>query len=111
MGIGITEKNEKRLRELGITISTCRKIRGMSQKELARETGISRSLMSIIEAPGVAYNFTLDVLFNIADALGVKADGTGKIELRRCSSKCVLKKVYPVVLRSKQHKSITNMLV
>ena len=39
------------------------------------------------------------------------ADGTGKIELRRCSSKCVLKKVYPVVLRSKQHKSITNMLV
>ena len=74
MGIGITEKNEKRLRELGITISTCRKIRGMSQKELARETVISRSLMSIIEAPGVAYNFTLDVLFNIADALGVKAE-------------------------------------
>ncbi len=30
--------------------------------------------MSIIEAPGVAYNFTLDVLFNIADALGVKAE-------------------------------------
>ena len=32
---------------------------------------ISRSLLSVIEAPGMAHNFTLDVFFNIADALEV----------------------------------------
>ena len=42
----------------------------MMQTMLAEEAGISRSLLSVIEAPSLAYNFTLDVLFNIADALG-----------------------------------------
>ena len=37
------------------------------------EAEVSRSLISAIEAPGLAYNFTLDVLYNIADALGVEA--------------------------------------
>lgn len=55
-------------------ISTCRKIKGLSQKELAEKAGISRSLISVIEAPRLAYNFTLDVLLNIADALGVGAE-------------------------------------
>lgn len=32
---------------------------------------ISRSLLSVIEAPGTAHNFTLDVFFDIADALEV----------------------------------------
>ncbi len=32
---------------------------------------ISRSLLSVIEASGTAHNFTLDVFFNIADALEV----------------------------------------
>ena len=35
MGAKITEKNEKRLIELGIVISTCRKIKGMTQEGLA----------------------------------------------------------------------------
>ncbi|HJA59462.1 MAG TPA: helix-turn-helix domain-containing protein [Firmicutes bacterium] len=74
MGTEITEKNEKQLKELGIMISTCRKIKGLSQKELAEKAGISRSLISVIEAPRLAYNFTLDVLLNIADALGVGAE-------------------------------------
>ena len=73
MGAKITEKNEKRLIELGIVISTCRKIKGMTQEGLAAEAEISRSLTSAIEAAGLAHNFTLDVLFNIADALGVEA--------------------------------------
>ena len=73
MGKGITEGNEKPLKELGVMISTCRKIRGLSQEELAKKAGISRSLISAIEAAGLAHNFTLDVLFNIADALGVEA--------------------------------------
>ena len=74
MGAKITEKNEKRLIELGIVISTCRKIKGMTQEGLAAEAEISRSLMSAIEAAGLAHNFTLDVLLNIANALDARAE-------------------------------------
>ena len=74
MGKGITEGNEKPLKELGVMISTCRKIRGLSQEELAKKAGISRSLISAIEAPRLAYNFTLDVLLNIANALDARAE-------------------------------------
>jgi len=73
MGAKITGKNEKRLKEVEIIISACRKARELSQERLAAEAEISRSLISAIEAPGLAYNFTLDVLYNIADALGVEA--------------------------------------
>ena len=55
----------------GIAIVTLRKLRGMSQEKLAEKAGISRSLLSVIEAPGTAHNFTLDVFFDIADALEV----------------------------------------
>ena len=48
-----------------------RKKAGWSQEELAELVGVSRSLISAIEAPRLAYNFTLDVFFNIADALGI----------------------------------------
>ena len=74
MGKGITEGNEKPLKELGVMISTCRKIRGLSQEELAKKAGICRSLISAIEAPRLAYNFTLDVLLNIANALDARAE-------------------------------------
>ena len=74
MGKGITEGNEKPLKELGVMISTCRKIRGLSQEELAKKAGISRSLISAIEAPRLAYNFTLDILLNIANALDARAE-------------------------------------
>ena len=74
MGKGITEGNEKPLKELGVMISTCRKIRGLSQEELAKKAGISRSLISAIEAPRLAYIFSLDVLLNIANALDARAE-------------------------------------
>jgi transcriptional regulator with XRE-family HTH domain len=54
-----------------VVIATLRKIRGMSQEKLAEEAGISRSLLSCIEALGLAHSFSLDVFYNIADALDV----------------------------------------
>ena len=74
MGAKITGKNEKRLKEVGIIISACRKARELSQERLAAEAGISRSLISAIEAPRLAYNFTLDILLNIANALDARAE-------------------------------------
>ena len=62
-----------RLIQLGIAISTLRKMRGLSQEKLAEKAGISRSLISSIEAPGMAKSFSIDVLFSISDAYDVDA--------------------------------------
>lgn len=66
-------KNRDRFIELGLTISSLRKMKGMSQEELAEKAHMSRSHLSAIEAPNVIRSFSLEMLFNIADALGVKA--------------------------------------
>lgn len=64
-------KNRDRYIQLGITISTLRKMRGLSQEQLAEKANISRSHLSSVEAPGIARPFSLEVFFNIADALEV----------------------------------------
>ena len=67
----VSFKNRDRFIQLGIALSTLRKIRGLSQEQLAEKAGISRSLVSSIEAPGIANGFSLEVFFDIADALEV----------------------------------------
>jgi len=71
MSKAVSFKNQDRFIQLGIAISTLRKIRGLSQEELAYRAGISRSLLSVIEAPNIAKTFSLEVFFDIADALKV----------------------------------------
>ena len=44
-----------------------------NQEKLAEKAGVSRSLISSIEAPGMAKSFSVDVLFSISDALDVDA--------------------------------------
>lgn len=63
--------NRDRLIQLGIAIGALRKLRGLSQEMLAEKAGISRSLISSIEAPGIAKTFSLDVFFSIADVLEI----------------------------------------
>ena len=67
----VNYNNRDRLIQLGIAISTLRRIRGMSQEKLAEKAGISRSLLSNIEAPNMVSNFSLNVFYNIADALEI----------------------------------------
>ncbi len=67
----VSFKNRDRFIQLGIAISTLRKVRGFSQEELAEKAEISRSLLSSIEAPGLAKGFSLEIFYNISDALGV----------------------------------------
>ena len=71
MGKEVEYKNRDRFIQLGIAVSTLRRIRGLSQEALAEKAHISRSLLSNIEAPNMAYNFTLDVFYNLADALEI----------------------------------------
>lgn len=63
--------NRDRFIQLGIAISSLRKLRGLSQEDLAEKAGISRSLLSAIEAPGLAKAFSLEVFFDIADVLNI----------------------------------------
>ncbi len=67
----VSFKNRDRFIQLGVAIAALRKLRGMSQEQLAEKAGISRSLVSTIEAPGLANGFSLEVFFDIADALNV----------------------------------------
>ena len=65
-------KNRDRFIQLGITIAAIRKMQGFSQETLAEKAGISRSHLSAIEAPNMVHPFSLEVLFDIADALNVE---------------------------------------
>ncbi len=71
MGKEVDYKNRDHFIQLGIAISTLRKIRGLSQEKLAEKANISRSLLSNIEAPNLAYGFSLNVFYNLADALDI----------------------------------------
>ena len=64
-------KNRDRFIHLGIAIAALRKMRGLSQEQLAEKANVSRSHISSIEAPGIARPFSLEVFFNIADALEI----------------------------------------
>ncbi len=72
MGKIVEFKNRDRFIQLGIAISTLRKIKGLSQEKLAEEAHMSRSLLSAIEAPGLAHSFSLEAFFNLADALEIE---------------------------------------
>ena len=64
-------KNRDRFIQLGIAIAALRKMRGLSQEQLAERANVSRSHISSIEAPGIVRPFSLEVFFNIADALDI----------------------------------------
>ena len=50
----VSFKNRDRFVQLGIAIAALRKMRGLSQEKLAERAGVSRSLISTIEAPNMA---------------------------------------------------------
>lgn len=77
----VSFKNRDRFIQLGIAISSLRKLRGYSQENLAEKAGISRSLVSTIEAPGIANSFSLEVFFDIADALEIAPEDLIKASL------------------------------
>lgn len=73
MSKDVVFRNRDRFIELGLTIAALRKMRGMSQEQLAEKAGMSRSHLSSIEAPNIVRPFSLEILHNIADALHVRA--------------------------------------
>lgn len=63
--------NREKYRRVGLNISLQRKLKQLSQIELAEKVGISRTHISNIEAPNMNTNISLEVIFNIADALEI----------------------------------------
>ena len=61
--------NEFRL--LDLTIAYYRRLRGLTQAELAEATNLSRTHISNIEAPNGKTSISLNKLFDIADVLEV----------------------------------------
>lgn len=68
----ISKENEFKYIQLGLNIAYYRKLQGYTQEELAELSGISRSYMSTVEAPNIVCNISLEVLFNIAQALKIE---------------------------------------
>lgn len=64
------EKYKERYRLLGLNIAYYRKMRKMTQEQLAEKAGIERSRVSKTEIAWVGTS--VDVIFKIADALEVE---------------------------------------
>lgn len=63
--------NKEKYRRVGLNIALQRKLKNISQIELAEKVGISRTHISNIEAPNMDTNISLEVIFNISDVLEI----------------------------------------
>lgn len=64
-------KYEQKYKEIGKKIAEQRRLKGLSQEQLANGVGISYSYVIQIEAPNVVKKMSLEVLFDIADFLEI----------------------------------------
>jgi len=60
-----------KLIRLGLNIAYYRKIKLLTQEQLAEQVGVDRSYISKIEAPNMYTSISLELLCKIADALDV----------------------------------------
>ncbi|CVK18177.1 helix-turn-helix domain-containing protein [Sporomusa sphaeroides] len=64
-------KHLAKYREIGRKVAFYRKLRNLTQESLSEQIDKSRSYISKIEAENSEMEFSLDILFDIADALKV----------------------------------------
>lgn len=62
---------EQEYRMIGLNIAYYRKLKGLTQLQLAELAGISRTHMSNIEAPNMPISISLDTLMDLADVLEI----------------------------------------
>lgn len=67
------EKYFDKYRTIGLKISYYRKLRGLTQEQLAEKIDKNLAFIGAVEAPNVNRTVSLDTLFDIADALDVPA--------------------------------------
>ena len=62
---------ESEYRQLGLRIAYYRKLRGLTQEQLAEAIGMSTVFISHVEAPNIDRTVSLGTLFAIAEVLDV----------------------------------------
>ncbi len=70
----MNSKRKQQHIQIGLNIAYFRKLKGMSQLQLAEAIGVSRTHLSNIEAPNMITSISLDKLLDIADALDINAN-------------------------------------
>ena len=58
-------------RQIGLKIAYYRKLRGLTQEELAEQVGLTPAYIGHLEAPNISKALSLDTLFDIAAALDI----------------------------------------
>lgn len=61
----------EKYRQIGLKIAYYRKLRGLTQEELAEQIGLTPAYIGHLEAPNISKALSLDTLFDIADVLHV----------------------------------------
>lgn len=59
--------------QLGLKISYYRKLRGLTQEQLAELVGLTPAFIGHVEAPNIRKAISMDALFDIAEVLNVPA--------------------------------------
>ena len=67
-------KHSEKYIRIGLNISLQRKLKKMTQIELAEKIGISRTHMSNIEAPNMVTPVSLKVIFDICEVLDISPE-------------------------------------
>ena len=58
-------------RQIGLKIAYYRKLRGLTQEQLAEQVGLAPAFIGHLEAPNITKALSLDALFDIAAVLEV----------------------------------------
>lgn len=66
-------KHEQEYKMIGLNVAYYRKLKGISQLQLAELIGLSRTHISNIEAPNMPTAVSLETLLDIADTLNIPA--------------------------------------
>jgi len=67
----MTEKRRQQYQKLSLNVSYYRKLKGISQLELAEAVNLSRTHISNLEAPNMPVSISLEKLMDIADVLEI----------------------------------------
>ena len=60
---------KEQYRQIGLKIAYYRKLRGLTQEELAEQVGVTPAFIGHLEAPNISKALSLDTLFDIATVL------------------------------------------
>lgn len=62
---------KEQYRQIGLKIAYYRKLRGLTQEDLAEQVGVTPAFIGHLEAPNISKALSLDTLFDIAAVLEV----------------------------------------